>query len=262
MSVLVAAGLGVLGLLVGLFLNVVIDRVPSRQALLPLRFRCPRCPEEGEVPSPGGGHAGLPVGAWLRPGSSCPVCGQTLPARYWLVPLGTAALFLAAGARIEAAWALPAYLVFFAALLAIAVIDLQLQIIPNRIVYPAIFASVPLLAVAALAGDDWDRFVRALVSGAVAWLVLLGIHLVQPGGMGFGDVRLSFLLGLFLGWIDYGHALMGIFLGFLLGAVVGLILVGLRIRSRTDHVPFGPFLAAGAAITILVGGPLVRGALG
>ncbi|MFP5318951.1 MAG: prepilin peptidase [Acidimicrobiia bacterium] len=256
MNPLAGAGLGVLGLVVGLFLNVVIDRVPSRQALLPTRFRCPRCPEDGQD------RPGLPIAAWLRPGRPCPVCGQPLPARYWLVPLATAGLFVAAGARLEAAWALPAYLVFFAALVAISVIDLQLQIIPNRIVYPAIFASIPLLALAAAAGDEWDRFVQALVSGAVAWFVLLGIHLVQPGGMGFGDVRLSFLLGMFLGWIDYGHALMGIFLGFLLGAVVGLLLVGLRIRSRTDHVPFGPFLAAGAAITVLVGGPLVRGALG
>ncbi len=224
--------IGILGIAVGLALNVVIDRVPDRQPLWPprLSFRGPT--------------------------------GERLPARYWLVPLAAAALFVAVAVRFGPDWAVPAYLVFFASLLAISVIDLQLQIIPNRIVYPTIFASVPLLALAALAGDDWDGFVAALVSGAVAWTALLVIHLIQPGGMGFGDVRLSFLLGMFLGWIDYGHALMGIFLGFLLGAVVGLLLVGLRIRSRTDHVPFGPFLAAGAAITILAGGPLVRGTLG
>lgn len=256
MNPLAAAGLGVLGLVAGLFLNVVVDRVPSRQPLLPLRFRCPRCPEEAAD------RPGLPFAAWLRPGSACPVCGQRLPARFWLLPLANAALFVAAGVRLGADWVLPAYLVFFAALLAISVIDLQLQIIPNRIVYPAIFASIPLLALAALAAGDWTDFTQAMVSAAVAWLALLAVHLVQPGGMGFGDVRLSFLLGMFLGWLSYGHALMGIFLGFLLGAVVGLLLVGLRIRSRTDHVPFGPFLAAGAAITILVGGPLVRGALG
>ena len=256
MNPLAVAAVGVLGFAVGLFLNVVVDRVPERQPLVPLRFRCPRCPEDATE------RGGLPLGAWLRPGSLCPVCGQGLPARYWLLPLATSALFVAVAIRFGADWAVPAYLVFFASLLAISVIDLQLQIIPNRIVYPTIFASIPLLALAALAGDEWDRFVAALVSGAAAWAALLVIHLIQPGGMGFGDVRLSFLLGMFLGWIDYGHALMGIFLGFLLGAVIGLLLVGLRIRSRTDHVPFGPFLAAGAAITILAGGPLVRGALG
>ena len=256
MNPVAVLGIALVGLVVGLLLNVVIDRVPARQSLVPLRFRCPRCPEDASD------RPGLPIAAWLRPGSPCPVCGQPLPARYWLVPLANGALFAAAAVRIGAEPELPAYLVFFAALLAISVIDLQLQIIPNRIVYPAIFAAIPLLALAALLGEDWASFRQALVSAAVAWFALLVIHLVQPGGMGFGDVRLSFLLGLHLGWIDYGHALMGIFLGFLLGAVVGLLLVGLRIRSRTDHVPFGPFLAAGAAITILVGGPLVRGALG
>ena len=250
------AALGVLGLAVGLVLNVVIDRVPGRQPLRDPRFRCPRCPEDGT------GHPRLPIGAWLRPGAPCPACGQRLPSRYWLVPLACAALYVAAAIRLGPDWALPAYLLFFASLLAISVIDLQLQIIPNRIVYPTIFAAIPLLALAAFATDDWEGLVHALVSGAVAWVALLVIHLIQPGGMGFGDVRLSFLLGMFLGWIDYGHALMGIFLGFLLGAVVGLLLVGLRIRSRTDHVPFGPFLAAGAAITVLAGGPLVRGTLG
>lgn len=256
MNAAAVAAIGVLGLLAGLVLNVVIDRVPGRQPLLAARFRCPRCPEEAEE------GRGWPVARWLTPGGRCPTCGQRLAARYWLVPVTNAALFVAAAVRFGADWALPAYLVLFAALLAISVIDLQLQIIPNRIVYPAIFASIPLLALAAYAGDDWTGLRQALVSGAVAWLALLLIHLVQPGGMGFGDVRLSFLLGLFLGWIDYGHALMGIFLGFLLGAVVGLLLVALRIRSRTDHVPFGPFLAAGAVITILAGGPLVRGSLG
>ena len=256
MNVLGVAACAVLGLAVGLFLNVLIDRVPAKQPLRPLRFRCPRCPEDA-TDSPG-----LPVGAWLRPRSRCPVCRQPLPLRYVLVPVANALLFAAVAVRLGADWALPAYLVFFAALLAISVIDFQLQIIPNRIVYPAIFASVPLLALAALATQDFSRLGRALAGAALAWLGLLIIHLVSPGGMGFGDVRLAFLLGLFLGWLSYGHVLSGLFLGFLLGAVIGVVLVVLRIRARTDHVPFGPFLAAGAALAVLVGDPVIRVWLG
>ncbi len=250
------AACALLGVAVGLMLNVVIDRVPARQALFPLRFRCPRCPEDG-TDSPG-----LPVLSWLRPRARCPVCGHPLPLRYLLVPLANAALFGAAAVRIGADWALPGYLVFFATLLAISVIDFQLQIIPNRIVYPAIFASIPLLALAALAEHDFSRLGRALIGASLAWLGLLIIHLISPSGMGFGDVRLSFLLGLFLGWLSYSHVLSGLFLGFVLGALVGVVLVGLRIRSRTDHVPFGPFLAAGAALAVLVGNPLIRVWLG
>jgi leader peptidase (prepilin peptidase)/N-methyltransferase len=210
-----------------------------------------------ELPAPEE-HPGLPIGAWLRPGGRCPNCASRLPVRYLLVPLADAGLFAAVAIRFGADWVLPAYLVFFAALLAVSVIDLRLQIIPNRIVYPAIFASVPLLAVAAAAQHEWVRFDRALISAAAAWVALFVIHVAVPGGMGFGDVRLSFLLGLFLGWLSYSHTLVGLFLGFLLGAVVGLALVVLRLRKRTDHVPFGPFLAGGAALAVLVGDPLVH----
>lgn len=216
-----AVACGALGLLVGVFLNVVIERVPDKLRLWPIPLKGPM-----------------------------------------LVPLANAALFVAVCVRFGADWALPAYLVFFASLLAISVIDLKLQIIPNRIVYPTMFVSVPLLAVAALAEHDGGRLVRALLSGAVAWAALLLIHLIQPGGMGFGDVRLSFVLGLFLGWISWSHVLVGLFLGFLLGAVVGILLVAIRLRKRTDHVPFGPFLAFGAAIAVLVGDPIVKAWLG
>jgi len=216
-----ALAAGALGLVVGVFLNVVIERVPERKPLWPLALRGPV-----------------------------------------VVPLANAALYAAVCLRFGADWAVPAYLVFFSSLLAISVIDLKLQIIPNRIVYPTIFASIPLLAVAALAQHDGGRLVRALVSAALAWFALLVIHLVQPGGMGFGDVRLSFILGLFLGWLSYSHVLVGLFMGFLGGAVVGVLLVALRLRKRTDHVPFGPFLAAGAAIAVLVGDPIVRAWLG
>ena len=76
--------------------------------------------------------------------------------------------------------------------------------------------------------------------------------------MGFGDVRLAFILGLFLGWLDpypYGHVFLGLFLGFALGSVVGLALMALRLRTRKDHIPFGPFLAGGTVLAIFVGSP-------
>lgn len=256
MTAALAVACALLGLAAGLFLNVVIDKVPKKERLRPFRFRCPQCPEDATE------RPGLPLGAWLRPRGRCPVCGSPLPLRYLLVPLANAALFAVGAVRIGWEWELPAFLLFFATLLAISVVDFQLQIIPNRIVYPAIFASVPLLTVAALAENDFSRLGRALLGAFLAWLALLVIHLVSPGGMGFGDVRLSFLLGLFLGWLSLGHVLTGMFLGFLLGAVIGLVLVALRLRSRTDHVPFGPFLAGGAALAVLFGGPLGRVWLG
>ncbi|MDQ6928070.1 MAG: prepilin peptidase, partial [Actinomycetota bacterium] len=99
---------------------------------------------------------------------------------------------------------------------------------------------------------------NALLGGALAFAALFLIHLVSPAGMGFGDVRLSFILGLFLGWLSLSHVLVGIFLGFLLGALIGVALVVSRARSRKDAIPFGPFLAGGAALAVFAGSPIIH----
>lgn len=242
-----------LGLAVGLLLDTVIDRVPERQAVRPVRFRCRACPE-GAADLPG-----LPVTAFLAPRRPCPVCGTPLAHSYWLVPWSTAVLYALVGLRFGPDWALPAYLVLAASLVAITVIDLRLQIIPNRIVYPTIFVGAPLLLLAALAEGDLARFGEALLGATLAWVALLVVHLISPRSMGFGDVRLSFVLGLFLAWISLSLVLTGLFLGFLLAAVVGGLLSLVRVTSLRAMVPFGPFLAAGALIAILAGdhlGPL------
>jgi leader peptidase (prepilin peptidase)/N-methyltransferase len=222
-----AAVLGLVGLAVGLFANLLVERVPDK---LPL----------------------WPVDRPLRPAGGME----------WFVVALTGALWAGAAIRFGADPALPAYLVFFTALVPVSVIDLDLHIIPNRIVYPTIFLSVPLLAVAATVDGDFNPLGRAVVGGALAFLALFLVWVVYPAGMGFGDVRLAFVLGLFLGWLSLGHVLVGIFCGFLLGAVVGVVLVASRIRGRKDAIPFGPFLAAGAAVTVLAGNPLVRWWLG
>ncbi|MGH3849320.1 MAG: prepilin peptidase, partial [Pseudonocardiaceae bacterium] len=165
-------------------------------------------------------------------------------------------MFAATAVHFGAAWVLPAYLVFFTSLLAISVIDLDYQIIPNRIIYPTIFVSVPLLAAAAALDGSWGHLRGALIGAVLAWGALFAVHLISPGGMGFGDVRLSFVLGLFLGWTGLTNVLIGLFLGFLLGAFIGLALIALHLRTRNDHIPFGPFLAAGAALAVFFGGSI------
>lgn len=285
------AGCALLGLVVGVVVNLAIDRIPSQRALLPATSGRRRCRnavpadasdggvegeagheekledghhahrDEGVDSGPGRKH-GAPALSWPLVRRRCPVCGQRAALRYPLVELACGGLFAAAAARFGDDWALPAYLVFFTCLLAISVIDLEHHIIPNRIVYPTIFAAVPLLAVAAAVQNEWDRFGHALLGATLAWTSLLLIHLVSPGGMGFGDVRLSFVLGLFLGWLGLRFVLTGLFMGFLLGSVLGVSLVALRLRTRKDHIPFGPFLAAGAAVTVFAGAPINRWWLG
>jgi leader peptidase (prepilin peptidase)/N-methyltransferase len=108
-----------------------------------------------------------------------------------------------------------------------------------------------------VAEHDGGALVRALIGAVVASGGLLVLALLYPRGMGMGDVKLALLLGLYLGWLSLGHVLLGLFLGFLLGSVVGIGLLVTGVRGRKDHLPFAPFLAAGAVLAVLVGQPLL-----
>jgi leader peptidase (prepilin peptidase)/N-methyltransferase len=174
-----------------------------------------------------------------------------------LITIATAILFGAVGARFGADWAVPAYLVFTGCLIVVTVTDLRLFLIPNRIIYPTLGASVVLLSAAAALGHDGEAWRRAVIGGVAAWVALLIVHLINPRGMAFGDVRLAAVIGVYTGWLGYNHVFLGLFLGFLAGAVVGVLLIVTRRRGAKDPVPFGPFLAFGAMTAVLVGKPLL-----
>lgn len=235
------------GLLVGSFLNVVIHRVPVRQSVVSPRSSCPGC---GTMLAE---RDNIPVVSWLLLKGRCRTCQMRISPRYPAVELATAALFAAAALRLGADWALPAFCLFFAALLAIALIDLDHFIVPNRIVFPMLAISLPLLALAALLEGEWGPLVTGIVGALLASNGLFVINLINPRGMGMGDVKLALLLGLFLGWLGLGHVALGLFLGFLFGAVGGILLIALGVKTRKDPVPFAPFLAAGAVTTVLAG---------
>ena len=251
MTGLIAAGCALLGLLIGSFLNVVIWRVPRKESIVAPPSHCPGC---GNPISP---RDNVPVLSWLALRGRCRHCQTRISVRYPLVELSCAVLFAAIGARFAHSWALPAYLVFGAGLLAISMIDLEHYIIPNRIVYPLGFLSLPLLALGAGIDGHWWWLARALIGAGCAFAALFAIHIVSPRGMGFGDVRLSFLLGLFLGYLGAAEVMAGLFLGFAYGAVIGIVLMATGKRGRRQHIPFGPFLAAGAITIVLVGTPIL-----
>lgn len=250
---MVLAGVAaVFGLAVGSFVNVVIHRVPLRRSVVHPRSACPGC---GTTLAE---RDNIPVVSWLALRGRCRTCAMPISARYPVVEVATAALFAAAALRLGADWALPAFCLFFAALLAIAVIDVEHFIVPNRIVFPMLAVSVPLLALASLLAGDWHPLLTGVVGAAVAANGLLLVNLVSPRGMGMGDVKLALLLGLFLGWIGLGHVALGLFLGFLFGAVGGIGLIAAGVKTRKDPVPFAPFLAAGTVVAVLVGNAMLE----
>src|SRR5205814_3154050 len=157
MTAVVAVACGVLGLAVGSFLNVVVYRVPRKESVVRPRSHCPNCGTQLADKD------NVPVVSWLALRGRCRTCGEPISVRYPLVELATAALFVAAGLRFGADWALPAFLLLFASLLAISLIDLEHYIIPNRIVYPTLFGGAALLVVAAAGDGDWKALERAVI---------------------------------------------------------------------------------------------------
>lgn len=249
MTVLVAVVCGAIGLCVGSFLNVVIDRVPHRESVA--RPHCPSCG------APVAERDSIPVVSWVLLRARCRACGAKVSVRYPLVELAAGGLFVGAAVRLGPSWALPAFCVFFASLLAISVIDLGHFIIPNRVVYPTLLTLVPLLVVAAVLQGSWTHLEHAVIGGAAGFAALFVVHLVSPGGMGFGDVRLAGVIGVMLGWLGLGYVALGMFLSFLLASVIGITLIVTRVKSRKDSVPFGPFMAIGAVIAVLWGQAII-----
>lgn len=242
---------GIFGLLIGSFLNVVVWRVPRHESVVQPGSHCPSCDTTLS------GFENIPVLSWLVLRGKCRHCGTHISVRYPLVELANAALWVGLAFHFGRSWELPAYCALASGLLALSLIDLDHFLLPNRVLYPTGFIVSGLLVVPAAADSRWDTLLRAGLGGLAAFAVFFVIHIISPRGMGFGDVRLSFVLGIALGWLSWGHVFLGLFLGFLLGAVVGGFLIVTKLRTRKEPVPFGPFMAAGALIAIFAGTQLL-----
>lgn len=172
-----------------------------------------------------------------------------------IVELATGLLFAVVALRFGLAWPLPAYLAFAAAAVVLTVIDTQHRLLPNAIVYPLFLIAVTLLSVAAI-GDGQPR---ALLRAGLAMLLLFAFFLLSalltPSGVGMGDVKLSAVVGLYLGYLSWGAVLIGAVAGFVIAAVLGVALMLARRATRRTLVPFGPSMLAGAAIAIAVTTP-------
>jgi leader peptidase (prepilin peptidase)/N-methyltransferase len=134
----------------------------------------------------------------------------------------------------------------------LSVIDWRTKLLPTRLLVPAYLFLLPVLVVLGLVTRDWRALWLALAAGVVVrgfyWL----FWRFTRSGMGFGDVRLAGLIGLALGWLGWGELLVGVYAGFLLGALVGGVLAAAKVLDRKSY-PFGPFMLVGAATGVLLG---------
>ena len=238
------------GLVVGSFLNVVIWRVPRGESIISPPSHCPGC---GRPVRP---RDNIPVVSWLLLRGRCRDCGEPISRRYPLVEAGTAVVFVLLALRIGLEPELVAFLYLGAIGVALALIDIDVKRLPNVIVLPSYVVAGVLLAVAAFVDGAWEDLLRSALAMAALYGFYFLLALVYPRGMGFGDVKLAGVLGLYLGWLGWAEVVTGGFLGFLFGGVGGVLLIAARRAGRKSMIPFGPYMLAGAFVAILWGGAL------
>jgi leader peptidase (prepilin peptidase)/N-methyltransferase len=196
---------------------------------------------------------GLLVGRSVIPRVTRPWTTLDRGHRLYAVVLATGALFGAMAARLGADPVLPAYWLLGAGLIAMITIDLEHHLIPNRVVYPVLVAGIALLGLATVIEGTPSRVWHAIIGGTLAFAALGLLHLAQPRALGFGDVRLGFIAGLFLGWLALPLVLVGFVLAFATTALVAVVLLVTRRRRVGDRIAFAPFLALGQLLAIVLG---------
>ncbi len=245
---LLLAALG--GLVIGSLSSVVAARVPAGASLLTPGSHCPRC-EHPVRP-----RDTVPVVSWLRLHGRCRDCDEPISRRYPLVEAGTALLFVAVVAVHHDDLAqLVLGLVLVAFLVPLALIDLDTRLLPNRLTLPAAVAAIVLGTLLDPSGQ-----VERLLACAGAGGFFLVAALAYPRGMGMGDVKLAGVMGLFLG----REVAAALFVGLVAGVVVGVAIMARKgtKAGRKTSVPFGPFLALGGVVALLVGDALVDAYVG
>ena len=246
-AAVLAAGLG---LLIGSFLNVVVARVPAGASVVRPGSACPACG------APIGPRDNVPVLSWLLLRGRARCCGAPISRRYPVVEAVTAGAFAAVLAWQGVTWLTPALLYLAAISIALAVIDVDHHRLPNAIVLPSYPVAGALLALPAVANGTYGPMLRAALAGFALYAFFAVLWIVYPAGMGFGDVKLAGVLGMYLGWWGWSEVVVGAFLSFVLGGVVGLALLLTRRGTRKSEIPFGPYMLAGTWIGLAVGGPV------
>ena len=235
------------GLLFGSFLTVVVDRVPRGASIVQPGSACGNCGLRLGV------RDLIPVFSWLALRGKCRQCHTSIGVEPLVLELSTSLLFGITAWHFGLSWRTPAFCALVVGLVGLSWIDLRTKRLPREIIYVTACVGVPLLVVAALVEHQPKRIWMLLLGAAINLAAMGGIYLASRGGMGDGDVRLSPLLGAFLGFLNPGLAPVGLFFGFLLGAIASVPLLVTRKVDRRTALPFGPFLALGAYLAIFLG---------
>jgi leader peptidase (prepilin peptidase)/N-methyltransferase len=239
---------GLFGACIGSFLNVVIYRLPLGQSIVSPPSRCPKCGYRLQW------YDNVPIIGWALLGGRCRKCKNPISIQYPIVELITALLFVLVVGLTPPGPLLATRLLFVCILIVLFGIDLEHQILPNSITLPGIVAGL-LLSVIAPPGLR-DALIGVVVGGGILYAIAWGYYLWRrEEGLGMGDVKMLAMIGAFLGW---KAVLVTLVLSSFSGAVIGMALIAAQRGSMKFALPFGTFLAIGAAVAMFAGEPLVN----
>jgi leader peptidase (prepilin peptidase) / N-methyltransferase len=237
----------VYGLLIGSFVNAWAWRLAHEESITRGRSHCPECGHQIRA------YDNVPVVSWLLLRGRCRDCEARISWRYPLGEALTAALFAGVVLMDGLDWILVPHLLFVSTLVLVSQVDLEIRIIPDVVILPVAAVGVPLMILIA-DGLWWEWPVAGL--GAAGFLFLISevyYRVRHVEGMGFGDVKLALCMGIYLG----AAVIPALFIGFIGGAVIGVVIVAASKGDGKTAIPFGPFLAAGAIVALFAGTPLI-----
>jgi len=241
----------ILGLEVGSFLNVCIDRLPQNKSIVFPASHCEACQHKL------GAKDLIPVFSYLRLGGRCRYCQASVPRRLFWVELATGVVFALLAWHYGLSPAL-GIMIFYACLfIVVSVIDLEHGLILNKVVYPSMVVALLLALISRPWLTQWivSGIANAAIGGAIGFALFLLIALISRGGMGWGDVKLAGLIGLATG---FPLVFLSVIMAAILGGMVAVVMVITKKRQRRQTIPFGPFLAVAAMITLLWGSNILE----
>jgi leader peptidase (prepilin peptidase)/N-methyltransferase len=258
-----------LGLIIGSFLNVVIDRIPLRKSVVSPSSHCDSCGVRLTVLDL------IPVFSYLFLGGHCRYCGAKIPWRVLVVELCTGLVFALsywrfAGSIDASNYAALFITAFWCCIFIIVIfIDWEHKLISNRITYPAVILALILLGIATMFPESEilghrtfvpeNIILSGIIGGAVGFAFFFIVFLINPGGMGMGDIKLAFLIGLVTG---FPLVIAGLMIGILLGGITAIILLVFKLKKGKDVIPYGTFLGIGPIVALFWGNQILDWYLG
>lgn len=243
MEIVYSIFIALFGLILGSFYNVAGLRIPKGESIVNPPSHCTACNRRLTA------FELIPVLSYVIQGGKCKGCGAKVTSIYCVTEIATAVLFVISYLKFGFTAELAMALLFMSLLLIIVVSDLAYMLIPNKI----LLFFLPLLIIARIF-SPLDPWWDSLLGAVIGFGILLLIAVISKGGMGGGDIKLFFLIGLVLGTV---HTLLTLFLASLIGMVVGIIVLKVRGQGRKTPIPFGPSIALGAVIAYFYGADLI-----